>query len=629
MKKFKKFLAMALSTLVFATCSAGLIGCGGKVPGGASSDSGTGGTGGGSEQTIDNTKTQVKVKYNNGGLRREWLDTVLAKFEEVYANVSFEEGKKGVQIQKDFAKENIVLAKMSNSDAQVLLLEDIDVYDFGVKGALLDITDVVKSPAKTGYTEKESVTIESKMSDTYKTVYNVATKDHPEGGYYAIPFFETPMNLNYSVDLFEQKGLYFKKSGSFIDSNGAATTPFPEYGATADDFSAADFNDHGKVQNLFVNDATEARSAGPDGKYGTVDDGLPATYADFKALLIQMETVGVTAFTWNSIETGYLTSLINGVWANNVGKDQMMLSLTFEGEAKNIADLDANGNLQYNADGSVKVKDVTINGDNADLIHLQTGKLDALKFAEIMTSKDAEGGFRFDEDAVTSQSQYDAQNMFIDYETNNDGKPVGFLIDGEWWLSESKDANFKTIDSMHSARYGILPLPRATRAEVGTATTNVCDHYSSMFINSNCATKYPERLAAAKELLSFLQNEGSLLTFTYYTNMFRALNYEISDERLDKLGYFSSNSKHEFGYFTKNVYETRIAPANSSLIPWQPVSDKTRTKATMLAYREWGFSAMLDGTKQINPVLALKYYEGDISVDTYFLSIYKYWAAKI
>lgn len=624
MKTIKRCLAVGLSVLTLIGGALGTASCG-KKDGGVE---------------IDDTKTQLKVKYNNGGLGRVWLDTVLDKFVELYADVSFAPGKKGVQIQKDFAKRNIDLAAMKNSDVQVFLLEDLDMYDFGVNGALLDVTDLVKSPAKTSYATSEDVTIESKLSDTHKAVYNVPTKDHPEGGYYALPFFDTPMNLNYSVDLFENYCLYLKRDGNFIDFDGNATEAFPEYGATADDFTEEDFSDETKIKvmNLFVTDKDEPRSYGPDGKTGvidgvdySVDDGLPATYADFRALLVQMECVGVKAFVWNDAEPAYLTSLINGVWANNVGEEQMKLSLTFEGEVENVVDLDENGNVQYNADGSVKVlsEPVTLNEDNVDMIHLQKGKLDALKFAEMIVSKDSNGKPRYNEQSLT-QSHLMAQNMFIDYEKQGQDQPIGFLVDGEWWLREAYDANFKTIDEMHSKRYAILPLPRATRAEVGTPTANVCDHYSSIFINSNCPD---DRLDAAKELFSFLQNESSLLTFTYYTNMFRSLNYEISDERLAQLGYFSTDPKYassgrEFGYFTKNIYATRIANPTCTLTPWQPISDRTRTQATMLAYRKWGFSAVVGKDVVFNPVLAMRADE-TLTPERYFQEIYKYWAKAL
>ena len=622
-KNLKRLMAMALCTLSVVGSAMGAVGCN-KNNGG---------------EQIDNTKTQIKVKYNNGGLGRVWLDTVLAKFEEVYAEVSFEEGKQGVQILKDFAKRNIELSAMKSSDAQVFLLEDLDMWDFGVNGALLDVTDLVTKPAKTSYTTSESETIESKISQTHKNIYNVPTKDHPDGGYYAIPFFDSPMNLNYSVQLFEERGLYLRGEGNFVDENGNETSEaFPEYGATADNFTEEDFNNEVKVMNLFVTDANEARSYGPNGKTGiingidySVDDGLPATYADFKALLKQMEIVGVTAFVWNDLEPAYLTSHLNGVWANNIGVEQVQVSLTFEGVVTNVVDLDANGKVQYNSDGSVKVLEepVTINGDNVDVLHKTKGKLDALEFAKMIVSKDSAGNYRFNEKSL-SQNHKDAQNMFIDYESMGQDQPIAFLIDGEWWLRESYDANFNTIDEMHEQKFGILPLPRATREEVGTPVTNVCDHYSSIFINSNT----PEnKLEAAKELFSFLQNESSLLTFSYYTNMVRSMQYELSDERLAELGYFSNDPKYassgrEFGYYTKNIYATRLADPTCTITPWQPYSDLTRNKATLLAYRKWAFSGNIGGEIMFNPIITLHANE-NLSAKEYFEAICKYWSNQL
>ena len=40
--------------------------------------------GGSSPVLPDQTKTQLHVKYTNGGLRREWIDHVVASFEEKY-----------------------------------------------------------------------------------------------------------------------------------------------------------------------------------------------------------------------------------------------------------------------------------------------------------------------------------------------------------------------------------------------------------------------------------------------------------------------------------------------------------------------------------------------------------------
>ena len=54
------------------------------------------------DQKVDKSKTQLYVKYYNGGFGDEWLNQLCAEFEEMYADVHFEEGKTGVQIMKEF-----------------------------------------------------------------------------------------------------------------------------------------------------------------------------------------------------------------------------------------------------------------------------------------------------------------------------------------------------------------------------------------------------------------------------------------------------------------------------------------------------------------------------------------------
>ena len=58
--------------------------------------------------------------------------------------------------------------------------------------------------AVTGLDKKETgKTIAEKIPAAYKEFLNVGNK------YYALPLFETSINLNYDIDLFKQKCLYF------------------------------------------------------------------------------------------------------------------------------------------------------------------------------------------------------------------------------------------------------------------------------------------------------------------------------------------------------------------------------------------------------------------------------------
>ena len=53
----------------------------------------------GDGEEIDETKTQLRIEYFNGGVGSEWLTKVAERFEAEYANEPFEEGKLGVEIK--------------------------------------------------------------------------------------------------------------------------------------------------------------------------------------------------------------------------------------------------------------------------------------------------------------------------------------------------------------------------------------------------------------------------------------------------------------------------------------------------------------------------------------------------
>ena len=51
-----------------------------------------------SDRAVDSSKTQLYVGTFDGGFGDEWLNTIARRFEEEYAETSFEEGKTGIQI---------------------------------------------------------------------------------------------------------------------------------------------------------------------------------------------------------------------------------------------------------------------------------------------------------------------------------------------------------------------------------------------------------------------------------------------------------------------------------------------------------------------------------------------------
>ena len=532
----------------------------------------------------DETKTQLRIKYTNGGFRSEWLDKLCDEFVEAFADVSFQSGRKGVQIIKEYDKKNTGYESIRGNSNHVFIQEDTDYYTYMAKGVLKDITDLVNDYAITGNGTKESDRkISQKMNDMYRFFYEY------NGKFYGIPLFETNVGLQYNVSVFEKKNLFFKK------------------GASADDFSEADYEDLDKLYDLFVDSSSAERSYGPDGKTGTiegvnysVDDGLPATYKDFRALLTMMKNSGVTPFIWNSTCTDYLTSLLNDVWATNEGAEQFAINLKLEGSATNLVQL-SGGAVVRDGDGNPVTESKTINSSNYSELHLQKGKLEALDFAQFL----AEDGNYYSKSWQTSYT--DAQEYFINPQNHKAIGDIGFIVEGGWWFREASD--FFSPGTQKDAKFSPYILPKATKDKIGTPNVRVSDRRSLMFINNYIPE---ENLEVAKAFVSFLQTDHALETYTLYTSSKRALEYDLSAETLSNMSYY--------GKMAWEISEH----TNTITIPWLPLSDLAKEHVLELDYAAYGY-AVTSGAG--NPVMNLNDWAKKGKAKTseqYFIDIYNY-----
>lgn len=91
----------------------------------------------------DKFKTTLYVGTFDNAFGTAWLQSLKERFEKDYADVSFEEDKKGVVI--DYAPDR-GLVGMSNFDTfnyDVVFTEQLPYYNFVAAGQLVDITDIV------------------------------------------------------------------------------------------------------------------------------------------------------------------------------------------------------------------------------------------------------------------------------------------------------------------------------------------------------------------------------------------------------------------------------------------------------------------------------------------------------
>ena len=436
------------------------------------------------DRTPDLSKTQLAVSNYNGGYGEDWLYVLRDRFEAAYANTSFEEGKMGIELVIHSDKDGYygieLYNKMGITTDEVFFAESIYYMDFVSAGYVMDISDIVTA------VNSDGKTIESKLDSHYASFLA------NDGNYYALPHYASFSGITYDIDLFDSKKLYFAKNGAPSESGYTGTV-------------------------AYTNLAGE-RSAGPDGAYGTDDDGLPATYDEFFVLCGYMKTRGITPIAWNGqYNTTYTKHFLAALTADYEGAEQTLLNYTFDGTATNLGTIS----------GGSFVKDstpTTITGQNGYEMYRTAGRYYALSFLEQILDGSYYADCGFDGGASHSSTQTDYLR------SSQKGEPIAMLVEGVWWENEAKDT-FTMMESRYGEEYarsnrrlGFMAFPKATVDKVGEPVTLLDANYSLAFISS----KIPEsKVNAAKTFLQFCYTDESLQEFTRVTGLPKALNYEM------------------------------------------------------------------------------------------------------
>ena len=456
---------------------------------------------------IDKTKTQLYVFSYNGGVGNEWLDHTIESFEAKYADKSFEEGKTGVQVIPDKQKDagTSMVDSFKNKNIDVVFNETVRYNEWVKKGNLKDITDIVTGENELDGNKK----IVDKLADDKKAALTAR-----DGKYYALPHYEAFRGVVYDMDLFKQKKLYFAAD------------------RTMDDF--------------ILND-TDAKSAGPDGKTGTYDDGLPATYSEFWTLCDKMVASNVIPFIWSGEEETYSEFLLYALSETMAGATESKLNYNFGHGVENDADKTARIVTGFTGDDKNPVPTVeekVITEENGYLMRQTESKYRALEF--LFKIFNTEGYYHKDSIGKLTMSNTEAQQTFIFSSLEN--KPIGMLIEGTFWETEAKDSMELAVqsygDRAKNRNFGWMPLPgvydtKDNKVEVNE--TNGKKQVYSDYINAYCgisANCSGVRLDLAKKFVKYCYSDAGLNEFTKYTGMRRGVNYELAPDTTQNLSSF-------------------------------------------------------------------------------------------
>ena len=429
------------------------------------------------QKKVDKSKAQLHVSNYDGGVGHDWLDAHIARFEEAYKDYEFIPGKKGVQVWVTNHKNSMaaISGKLNGAIEDVYFLEHVNYYDMISQGNFMDITDLVATETLSEY--GENVTIESKLHDKVKEYLKTS-----DGKYYALPHTQSPTLITYDADLFNRLNLYF-------DENGVIGKKSTDSGL----------------------------SKGVDGVPGTYDDGLPATYEEFYMLCAKMKQRGVAPMIWSGMYDFYMTRFSKQLRVDFEGAEQAMTAYDFNGTMTHIVDtIDDNGNITYKPA-------MNVTEENGYEMLSSAGYYYAFKFFEGIVDGEYYSNKAFND----SVSHEDAQETFLLSSFEATEQDIGMLVEGLYWVNEAKGF-FKAMEaypnaSLKDRNLKVMPLPKATKEQIGQKTTLVDSLNQLAFISAYVPE---ERIELAKTFLKFCSTQASLEEFVVETGLTR--NYRTS-----------------------------------------------------------------------------------------------------
>ncbi len=463
-------------------------------------------TGGEVIDSVDKTKIQLNVFSYNGGVGSEWLDKVITRFEADYKDATFSNGRTGVQVVPDKTKSD-VFSNMGTNNNHVIFSEVGNYSQLVTQKSVLDISDIMDKPLNELTKTADTKTLKSKMYDETIDFYSFSG-----GKIYALPHYSFFSTLTYNKQLLTDKNLYFAK----------------------------DYDVNGDLDSKFIHSASEDKSCGPDGIYGTDDDGLPATYTELFDLFNMMKNKNVTPITWaggEMVSSGYVNYLLNNVYLSLAGKDQARLNYTFDSKDKTITI------VEKFEGGKAVTKEEKITADNYKKLNSELAKYQAIKVVDtILDNALWQSG---DCDSTTTTMLSTQQNYIESY---NGGTPIAMIVEGSYWYNEADNAGYiedtknRFTDFDAKNNYQILPLPRVYEGtykdvegkEVGKAV--YADQADSLAVLNANITGDKELVELAKTFLAYCYTDESLKEFTETTRVTRSLKYDVDVNKLDAWG---------------------------------------------------------------------------------------------
>ena len=503
--------------------SAAAISCGNK-----SNNGGIGDNPGGTKKTeisflhFDGTATR------NGAIK--WLEDAAQRFAKEKENEEYESGKKGVKVRVSTGK--LIPYATLGSDGNDIYLDEAkaDMYRYSASNNLLQLDEVIDH-----IKNDEGLTIDP---DGEKRLLGAESSDGVRH-YYGLPQYEWFNSLTYDVDYFNQEGFYFAKEGAteYKEFNGKTfgTSRFVKAGVSPE-----------KMQ----------KSCGPDGEYGTIDDGLPSSLEELAKLCEYINFKGGAPFLIPGGGSVYSFHMTQALWAALEGADTMKsITANFSKKPVTVVKGFKKGEYLF-GDNKIQVpetEEVVLDNTNGYKMYDMASRYYALAFMQLAVDNKW-----FHSDSYDTSTTADTVQATL---IAPSGTRAAMYIDGTYWYHEAKLSSLAPFELWEMTNPGkprklsFMNLPTQLKGSVkegeGKKNTILNVGSSYIFVNKR-VEENAGRKRAVLDFLKFLYTEKELAAFTEYLGMTIPINYKYDKTKLGDYYYTSLAEIKE----TSNVVTT-------------------------------------------------------------------------
>ncbi len=456
-------------------------------------------------------KTVISIHYYNGGLGSDWISEAKQKFEETFADVSFETGKKGVYVSitpdKNF-NETATSMQTGAEKADILYTsEGNNLTQFVTMGVAYDATELAFAKVYDangnlkltedgkGFVEQE-YSLYDRMNSFHRDTYDLAGSQfddgsHGEHWFPTLPYEDTIAGINLDYDLYSE---LVNKYSDRLEMTGY----------------------------LYEGDSI----------------AMPGTWDEFISLLTIIRDENSDKYSGFVGAIDYYTPAIqNAVIADVDGTDAGKTDpSTFSG----FRMYDVNEGT-YTFDGDSTPTQIT--DSNAYMLTQTRGYKAMTEIAFRLFATNQSGKGMYDPSMVSGTTYSQAQADFVMSKNSTTNPRILALLDGDWWENEAR-ASFDTMGQINEAdgygkrEYRMMPIPHMTAEEVAEGKTYKVGGFSGgypLVLNKKTIEGNPVKEQVVKLWVLFQHSTDIMQTFTRWSGSVLPYNYDIPQEIMDEL----------------------------------------------------------------------------------------------